>query len=523
MALGLLAALFGAALAAPIEVRQNLRNGHKPEEAALLSDLPMGFGPPRPFGRTFQDAPIGKFDWVNNQKPLFVIRDLDPTAPMDRLDGKNEHVSLTGAMPTDPIQTRSDFQNDLKPPMAPDLMPATRIRQRTFPQQAPRGRADSAAGGGLDSPGGSSPLIPMEKRRLIAKPDRLRPGVGPPVVGSLKAELIDDPADNYPLAAPVDKMAGGETEAVAPLDVVPKEISTYLEQRAVRDSVRLTEKALAEEWERVDQNLDGVVSIEEFGVEMNLRQGKSQEEATRLWEKYHQSENWFMTKEEFKRLARTGYDLGTIPREDASTMLKAANLQGTGYWGSGASCPSSTYVTGAKIKVQKGAAKDRTGINALKFHCSDGSEVSTAEGLDGIWTPWRDCPEGQAVYSFRAQGSPPARGFDDAGMVNVEFSCRKPDLSDLSKLSFPGAKPSKEDVPASQGGWSKELQCGPREAVCGAQANVVKEGEDKMGVADLRVYCCNSPIDCTETCKDADTGMNFVKCKACRHAAGVGL
>jgi len=514
--------LLGLAQAAP-EVRQNLRNGHVEEadHTALLSGLPKGFGPPRPFGRTFQDAPVGNFDWVNHGHPLFVTRDLQPTAPMDRLDGQSDHVTFTGAMPRDPIKSTSNFKNDLSPPMQPDLMPATRIRTRTFPQQAPRGRADNAVGSGLDSPSGSSPLIPMEKRRLIAKPDRLRPPLGPPVVGSLKAELLDDPADNYPLAAPQDKLPHGETEAVAPLDQVPREVSKYLEQRAVMDSFRIAENYIEEEWKRVDSNMDGVVSVEEFGSEMNGRQEKSQEEALRLWEKFHQSEDWFMTKAEFTRLARTGYDLGTIQREDATAKLTAPNLKGTGYWGAGATCPSSTYVTGARIKVQKGKAKDRTGINALEFHCSDGSKAATAEAPDGEWTPWEDCAEGQAIYGFRAMGAPPARGFDDSGLANLEFSCRKPDLSKLSKLNFAGAKPSTEDVPASQGGWSNEMQCGARETVCGAQANVLKEGEDKMGVADLRIYCCASPIDCTSVCTDAETGMNFARCKVCRQAAGL--
>ncbi|CAJ1343038.1 unnamed protein product [Effrenium voratum] len=483
------------------------------EQASLLDahDIPHGMGPPRPFGRSFHDAPVGNVAWVNHQQKIFVIGDMDPTAPMDRLDGSSDHASLTGAMPAKPGGETVLSLDDGKPPMAPDWMPSKQLKQQTFPQQPPRGNSGVGEGGGLDNPAGASPLVDIDKRRLIAKPDRLRPPRGPPVLGGLKRQL-EDPAQNYPLMAPQDRLAA-EMEAVDPVDEVPGYVARYLGQRANLDQHRATEKRLDEEWDRADINKDGVVSEEEFSVELGGRQQKKKDEIERLWQRYHQSESVFMTREEFFRLARTGYDLGTIARTDVASMMSAENMKGLGYWGAGATCPGHSFVTGVQIKKMQAqlAAADDSGVNALKFRCSDGSEVSTAEGPDGDWSNWTQCPEGQAVYGFRSQGRSSRRGLDNAGIMGLEFSCRRSDLSEVSKLSFSGSF-------SYEVAWSRELRCEPGAAVCGAQANVVKDAADSMGVADLRVYCCDSAIDCSEVCANAETGMQLVKCRACEHA-----
>lgn len=523
------ACLIGAAgQAAPLEeAHRHLRQG-KP--VSLLTSAthgkiaPPGYGPPRPLGRTFYDAPIGNHDWVHQNPPNFVTGDLDPTAPLDRVDSVFEHSTVSGARPVTPGNVHRTL--DLAPPMTPDYMPATRIRQRTFPQQAARGVA-SIGGGGLDSPAGTSPLIPMAQRRLIAKADRLRPPQDLPVVGSIKSELIDDPARNYPLRAPLDGLPNGEVEAVAQPDKLPKSMSKFLEQRAAMDQRRLEMQRLNKEWDRVESNRDSVISAGEFKVELHGRQGKTQEEVDRLWEKYHQSESKYMTKAEFMRLARTGYDLGTITRGDASTVLTPLNLKGLGYWGSGATCPKGTYATGARLKVQgpeeAKASGDESGINAVEFKCESSinakaaASVSTVEGQDGTWTKWMKCPEGQYLYSLRSRGKAPVAGFDNAGLEGLEFGCRKPDLSEMATLSF------RADTVEAQHGWSKEQRCEARERICGAQANLVKDGADKMGIADIRFYCCNSPIDCSDICEDAVMGAKLAKCRACQHASGIDL
>lgn len=178
--------------AAPQKVRPSLRQVADKVLVAEAHTVAAGRSVPRLFGRSFHDAPVGNADWVNHKPRIFVLGDMDPTAPMDRLDGVAQHASLTGAMPAAPAGERLPLLEDGTPPMAPDWMPSKKIRQRTFPQQPPRGNSGVGEGGGLDNPDGASPLINIDKRRLIAKPDRLRPGKGPPVVGSLKRELSID-------------------------------------------------------------------------------------------------------------------------------------------------------------------------------------------------------------------------------------------------------------------------------------------------------------------------------------------
>lgn len=429
------------------------------KEASLLAaqGLPHGVGAPRPFGRSFHDAPVGNVDWVTHRQRIFVVGDMDPTAPMDRVDG-TDHASVTGAMPAKPGGETVLTFDDAKPPMSPDRMQPTKIQKpRTFP--------DEPLGGQNDALDGTSPL---------------------------------------------------SNTAVAPVDRLPAYVSRYLDQRANLEQKRMANKRLDKEWNRADVNKDGVVSEEEFSVELKDRQEKKPDEIERLWQRFHQSEDKFMTKEEYFRLARIGYDLGTISREDMSTVMTPENMKGLGYWGAGATCPPSSFATGVQIKKMKVSLAhpsiDDSGVNAVKFRCSDGSEVSTAEGPDGDWSNWTLCDEGQSIYSFRSQGQSPRKGLDNAGITGLEFSCRMPDLSQMSNLSFSNGNYT------SQVAWSKELRCPPGSAICGAQANLVKDAEDSMGVADLRMYCCETPLDCTTVCSDAKRGMKLVKCRACQQA-----
>merc|ERR1719262_189754 len=73
---------------------------------------------------------------------------------------------------------------------------------------------------------------------------------------------------------------------------------------------------------------------------------------------------------------------------------------------------------------------------------------------------------------------------------------------------------------ALHGGWSREQRCNLDEAVCGLQANVEDVGGgkgDSKGIVDLRVYCCDSLVDCASTC--AGELSQTVKCLVCKQAA----
>lgn len=501
------------------DLHQQLRGdkkGHK--------EIP-GWGTPRWGGRAFHDSPVADNDWVNMKPPIPVVDDLNPVAPMDRLDGKSAHGSLTGAMPAMP-STVMGSHVDAPPPMAPDYVPPQDSRMRVFPLQAPRGGlGPSAMEGGLDNPEGSSPLIHIARRHLVAKADRLRPPPGPPIVGDLTEDFLNSAAENYPLSAPIEYFPGGP-EAVAPVDKVPADVARYLEQRVDREAKLAEAKRVELAWRTADANMDGLVSADEFKAELSGRQGKKNEEVQRLWEKYHHEETKYMNKAEFQRLARTGFDLGTIPRKDVSHMFAPQELPGLGFWGSGASCPVDTYVKGVSLKImpQSSASdpKDDSGINAVKFRCSDKTEVTTIEAKDGEWQPWAECPAGQVVYSFRYIGKKPVTGHDNAGLEGLEFGCRSQDLSEVSKLDFAKLGGSVEGEGKPNGRWSKDYHCQASESICGAQANILQGHQkgDAMGVTSMRFYCCQSSIDCTSICSDATSGIKEVKCRVCKKGAG---
>eukprot|EP00913_Durusdinium_trenchii_P010396 g9747.t1 len=269
--------------------------------SAQHEGLPHGVGAPRPFGRSFHDAPVGNTDWVTHRQRIFVISDMDPTAPMDRLDGSSDHASLTGAMPAKPGGETVLTLDDGKPPMAPDNSAAN--------------RADS-----VYRLASTLKKCVAEDRMLSKR--ALKPRTFPERGGVLDRE---SPLSN---------------EAVAPVDRVPPYVSRYLEQRANLEQNR----NFLQEWTRADVNKDGVVSEEEFTMELKDRQAKKKDEIERLWQRFHQSEDKFMSKEEYFRLARTGYDLGTITRDDVASVMTPDNMKGLGYWGAGATCPPRSFV-----------------------------------------------------------------------------------------------------------------------------------------------------------------------------------
>merc|ERR1719215_791780 len=118
---------------------------------------------------------------------------------------------------------------------------------------------------------------------------------------------------------------------------------------------------------------------------------------------------------------------------------------------------------------------------------------------------------------------------DNSALASLELGCRQPDLGKMSRLQFRDSDGPKnpflingKGAMAKGGGWTKEFMCGPDSAICGAQAHVVRDqgkGDD-LGLADLRVYCCNAPVNCTAACGPPD-GEVSVKCQVCHVAAGV--
>lgn len=514
---------FGVALGTPVLLQskesKDAALDNRRKHSFLHQKIP-GLGEPRWGGTSFDHSPVSGNDWVHLKPDIAVVDNLDPAAPLDRLSGISDHESVSGALPLAPGSSSSAISPP-RPPMEPDYVPSDETR--TFPVQQPfdvDGNAKNV--GGLASPPGSPQLVPLNRRHLIAKGDRFRPSSGPPLVGTIHQQLTYDPSDDYPLTAPRDRIPDG-LEAVPAIDRVPDKVARFLDQNVEHEERLASEKRLADVWDAADANKDGAVSTGEFQAEVQGKQNKTSEETSRLWKKYHQSESKFMSKSEFLRLARTGFDLGSLTRTDVSSILSPQGMPSLGFWSSGAACPSGTFATAVRLKIMKfSAVDDNSGINGLKLRCSDQSEVSTIEGPDGSWGPWSSCDGSQSIYGFRSEGKAPVPGADNAGVTGLDFECRSADLSQLSRLSLPSLT-GEESSAQHKGGWSRKLRCRPREAVCGVQVNLPNQDTttDKMGVTNVRFHCCDAPIDCTKVCRGATDGVKAMKCRACRNSLGL--
>mmetsp|Transcript_11051 Transcript_11051/g.39007 ORF Transcript_11051/g.39007 Transcript_11051/m.39007 type:complete len:549 (-) Transcript_11051:63-1709(-) len=472
-----------------------------------------GWGQPMWGGRSFEDSVANVNPWAKVRE-VPVVSDMDPVAPLDRLD--KDTTSVTDAAPLEPGLVSAESH-----PPPPRSLQSDWVAPYSFPRTFPADLESSEVLGKS-----SSPVLPLTERNLIASKDKL---------------------GNYPLVAPADRILTSRDRAagwvgvsdfdpwpVASTERVPERFSKYFQQVHDRELERTAKMRTDKGFKDADLDSDGSLSREEYMARVSGYQNKTEKEAEALWNKVHDGESDSMNKAEFSRLFNSGFDLGAIPRNDISSMMPLTGGPEIGFWGSGAACPLGGYVRGARLKVMSpaGGAADDTALNGVAFKCTTGQEVKTVEGPDGQWTAWAECPEGQQVYSVRAKINAFMPGCDNTGLESLDLGCRMPDLSSMAKLRFgdgnaavalgPGALA--KGGSSHGGGWSNEMMCDSHSAVCGAQAHVVRDQGDKgdnLGVANLRVYCCSAPVDCRAACGPQNDGPGSVGCQVCRQAAGV--
>jgi len=351
--------------------------------------------------------------------------------------------------------------------------------------------------------------IVMNDGNIIAVPDRLRPAHY-----LHRYDTVTNPAENYPLVAPADRLKGGPFP-VAAEDKVPAWTARYLDASFHRDMQLRDHLFIDQLFHLVDSNKDGAISAEEFKNEVETRQNKSADDAIRLWTTYHLNEaQTDMNEVEFKRLARTGFDIIPLGRDNISDVLSPSNTADIGFWGGGATCPNGNYAQGVALKIDGNA---NGGINAIKMRCTDGTELATIEGPFGEWTAWQECPAGQVIYGYRVKKSPlDVTGSSNNQLKNLAFECRSATMTSFKKLPPVGGEMG--------GGWTKDIQCSSSSAFCGAQARmelVDDPGSKGAGVTNVRFYCCTKEIDCAMACAGTSTDANspaFAECLVCRQA-----
>lgn len=480
------------------------------------------------FGANFDSSKFAFNPWeAVSSKPVPMVGNLQPVAPFDRLDRKRTN-SWTGSAPIPPGEDQAAYNSQ---------MPFDYIRPDKYPHMFPE---DSAVVNNKDLAKDQDQEVRIEDRTIIARPDVLRNA-------DAVAHLMGK--DPYPLIAPADRVAPGPYPQSIE-DKVETAYARYFTQVAGADKARKYYAEVVDDFNRVDTDGDNSLNEEEYNSEVEGRQNKSESEAAYLWRKFHHGSGEVgMSKLEYMRLAKSGFDLGEyyVNRSDLSTVMTLNPAPHTGFWGSGASCPPHTFVQGVKLKVMPTGTGDNTGVNCIKFKCSDGSEIQTAEGPDGSWSNWAECLPGQMVYKLKVRVQSYTMGQDNSGINDLSFGCRSSDLANTSTLIFnnqqqlvkaeegfvrvgdnyvkrayttaeeTGVVRAKGSVGIS-GGWSEDHSCGTSGLLCGAMVRLysVEGAKDNMGVTDARFFCCSKDLDCTKTCEDAP---NTAKCQNCLNKA----
>eukprot|EP00401_Gymnodinium_catenatum_P007107 CAMPEP_0117584030 /NCGR_PEP_ID=MMETSP0784-20121206/67359_1 /TAXON_ID=39447 /ORGANISM="" /LENGTH=308 /DNA_ID=CAMNT_0005384813 /DNA_START=46 /DNA_END=969 /DNA_ORIENTATION=+ len=304
----------------------------------------------------------------------------------------------------------------------------------------------------------------------------------------------------------------------------------YMSQAHENSAALEDAQAVHVDFKSTDWDRDGKISRQEFDWELQGRQKKPETEAQRLWDQYHDARSGAMTEREFRRLARTGFDVvaPATMRSDFKSTISAEGFEtDRGFWGPGATCPAGEVATGAQLKrMLNNPGQDNTGLNALRLKCgSDPSTViNSTEGPDGEWSGWLDCPAGHVIYGVRLRSQILEPGRDNSGINDLEFMCRAAAAPyaeqptpprTMEELRFAGGP--------TQGGWSPHFACSNAgSAVCGAQVRLridQDEGDD-MGVTDMRLFCCGPSRDCHSACEGISARFPTAACTNCKRAAG---
>jgi len=440
-------------------------------------------------GQIFQDSIWNTNLWYSTPY-LPLMDDLEPTAPMDRLDS-GPLPALVGA----PMAPGGESGNKPNAGLYGDFVPPY-LHPHTFPYEKEGACVDTTS-------------KKLEDRNLVFKSDRLRP----------YWIHNHNPFHNYPNVAPEDRLRRGfmgmktDPIPVAAHDRVPANFAKYFEQIYNNEQKRQTMKRTYDMYKKADTNEDKSISWEEFTAEVEGRQQKSKEETRRLWNRYKMPESQAMGPLEYKEIVRDGFDLGVISRK-ASLMLKVSCGLDFGFWAGSVMCPPTMKASGARLKTMPltDGDADNTALNGVQLQCKDKDgkteEIAVkVDGPDGEYSDWGTCPDGTFIrgFSSRTQFFKPAG--DNAGITDFSFICANDAGKKKTKIRFGGDKLKAEEkkyidngkmivakgAQVNIGGWSTNAMCHGKDFMCGYQPRI-EIGQEKgmnMGITDTRFFCCS--------------------------------
>ena len=91
-----------------------------------------------------------------------------------------------------------------------------------------------------------------------------------------------------------------------------------------------------------------------------------------------------------------------------------------GSWGIWSRCPPGHYAFAVKVKTEdyQGSFYDDSGLNGIRLKCSNGWELSSAEGPDGQWSDWDWAAGGLTAANMRSEPR------DSWAAAAIKFSVR---------------------------------------------------------------------------------------------------
>jgi len=466
----------------------------KAHEQPLSGDDIPGYEVSKYGGQIFHDSIWNTNVW-HPQRDFPFLDDLEPTAPMDRLD--SGPINSLGNAPEAPGGAEGNkpsygLYGDFVPPQ---------LHPNTFPYESQNACVDTTQ-------------KKLEDRHLVAKPDILRP----------HWVHIHDEFKNYPNVAPEDRLVRGifgwatDPVPIAAHDRVPMEFAKYFQQVYNKEQERQRAKKTYEAYKMADTSNDDSIDWDEFTQEVEKRQKKTKEEAQKLWNSYKLPDSEVMTATEYGKIVRDGFDLGSVSltRTLRGTLEVSCGLN-FGFWTGSASCPGDTTAVGVRLKVQEKVQDgDNTGLNGVELRCvnlkdnSGQEDIKTMEGPDGKYSDWGTCPEGTYIAGFRSRTQVFQPVGDNAGVTDFAFLCKDKKGAKKMQIKFGGDKLKKEEAKgidagyvqvvtgnsADFGGWATgDSYCPTGSAICAFQTRleIGQEAGQNMGVTNARFFCCVDP------------------------------
>ena len=177
-----------------------------------------------------------------------------------------------------------------------------------------------------------------------------------------------------------------------------------------------------------------------------------------------------------------------------------ANEYAPGYWRAWSFCSKGKAATELSVKVHKsqGLHKDDSGLLGVGITCWDSKQTEykaerIGESVPGdivnwtltYWSTYASCPVGTFANEFNFVTQTSQGDGDDTSARGIELKCTGGEEL-IRPLQF--------EQPLTSIVWSGYTKCPGEKVICGVSVKREedeKKSKDKIGLGDVRFYCCD--------------------------------